>query len=82
MHVFNKFIFALIAFLVTFQISSTKCEETGLTESLSTLSYLISWLPKASIPTPPLRLISLLLQLLVKQLERTLLVLDENGPAK
>lgn len=82
MLLFNKYTLAIIAFLAFCQISSIKCEETGLTESLSTLSYIISWLPKASIPTPPLRLISLLLQLLVKQLQKTLLVLDENGPAK
>lgn len=79
MKVYNKYVVLVIAYLALFQTPTVKCEETGLTDTLSALSYIISWLPKASIPTAPLRLISLMLNVLVKQLQTTLTVLDEKG---
>lgn len=76
----NKYTILVVSLIFTiFQIPIVKCEETGLRDTLSTLSYIISWLPKASIPTAPLRLISLMLNVLVKQLQTTLAVLDESG---
>ncbi|KAJ6644222.1 hypothetical protein Bhyg_09189 [Pseudolycoriella hygida] len=68
----------LASLAIIFQISAVQCEDTGLKNTLTTLSMIISWLPKSSLPAAPLRLISLLLQLLVKQLQTTLTVLDRN----